>query len=60
MAVRRVYKKGDKIKIIGGPFAGVSALHSGMRASDREICLLAMLGSAERHVAIPSHQIEAA
>jgi transcriptional antiterminator RfaH len=56
---RRAFKKGEKIRIIGGPFEGVAALHSGMRAADREIALLAVLG-AQRRIAVPAYLVHAA
>lgn len=55
---RRVFEKGASVKIIGGAFQGVSALHSGMSASEKEILLIAMLG-APRRVAVPSHLVAA-
>jgi transcription antitermination factor NusG len=57
---RHVFKKNERVKIIAGPFQGVAALHSGLSAANREICLLAILGSSQRRVAIPSHQVEPA
>jgi transcription antitermination factor NusG len=54
--VRR-FAKGEHVKITGGPFEGVSAIHSGMRAGDRERILLSLLGSSARPVLIPSHQV---
>ena len=53
----RAFKRGEPIKIIGGPFEGVRAIHSGMRAGDRERILLALLGSKARSVMVPSHQV---
>jgi transcription antitermination factor NusG len=58
-APARVFKKGDKVKIIGGPLEGVRTIHSGMRAGDRERCLLSILGSSSRPVMIPAHQVQA-
>ena len=55
---RRVFVKGAAVKIIGGPLQGVTALHSGMSASEKEILLIAMLG-ASRRVAVPSHLVAA-
>jgi transcriptional antiterminator RfaH len=55
---RRAFAKGDKVKIVGGPFAGVAALHTGLSASQREIVLLQMLGG-QRQVAVPAHLVEA-
>jgi transcription antitermination factor NusG len=50
---RRVFAKGDAVKIIGGAFQGVTALHSGMSSAEKEILLIAMLG-ASRRIAVPS------
>jgi transcription antitermination factor NusG len=57
-ALRRVFAKGEAVKIVGGPLQGVSALHSGMSAAEKEILLIAMLG-APRRVAVPSHLVAA-
>ena len=54
-----VFKRGERVKIIGGPFEGVRAIHSGMRAGDRERVLLQLLGSKARPVMVPSHQVHA-
>jgi hypothetical protein len=59
-AAPRAFKRGERVKIIGGPFEGVRAIHSGMRAGDRERILLSLLGSSARPVIIPSHQVAAA
>jgi transcription antitermination factor NusG len=56
---RHVFKRNERVRIIGGPFEGVRAIHSGMRAGDRERILLSLLGSSARPVMIPSHQIVA-
>jgi transcriptional antiterminator RfaH len=56
-APRHVFRKGERIRIIGGPFEGVRAIHSGMRAGDRERILLSLLGSPARPVLIPRHQV---
>ena len=55
---RRVFAKGDSVRIVGGPLQGVTALHSGMSASEKEIVLIAMLG-APRRIAVPRHLVEA-
>jgi transcription antitermination factor NusG len=55
---RHVFEKGAQVKIIGGPFQGVAALHSGMSAAEKEILLIAMLG-APRRIAVPSHLVAA-
>ena len=57
---KHVFRKGEKVRIIGGPFEGVRAIHSGMRAGDRERILLSLLGSPSRPVMVPSHQVAAA
>ena len=54
----RRFTKGEPVRITGGPFEGVRAIHSGTRASDRERILLALLGSSARPVMIPPHQVE--
>jgi transcription antitermination factor NusG len=56
---RRVFAEGEAVKIIGGPLQGVAALHSGLSAADREILLIAMLGSSSRRIAVPSHLVVA-
>jgi transcription antitermination factor NusG len=56
---RRVFMKGVAVKIVGGPFQGVKALHSGLSAADKEILLIAMLGSSSRRIAVPSHLVAA-
>jgi transcriptional antiterminator RfaH len=53
---RRVFVKGAAVKIVGGPFQGVAALHSGLSAAEKEILLIAMLG-ASRRIAVPSHLV---
>ena len=58
-APAHVFKRGERVKIIGGPFEGVRAIHSGMRAGDRERILLSLLGSS-RPVMVPAHQVVAA
>jgi transcriptional antiterminator RfaH len=55
-SVRR-FAKGEHVRITGGPFEGVKAIHSGMRSGDRERILLSLLGSSARPVLIPSHQV---
>jgi hypothetical protein len=44
------------VRILGGPFEGVAAIHSGTTAKEREIVLIAMLGST-RQVAVPAHLV---
>jgi transcriptional antiterminator RfaH len=55
---RRIFLKGERVQITGGPLAGLSALHTGMTAHERELVLVAMLG-AQRQVAIAAHLIAA-
>jgi hypothetical protein len=53
---RHVYRKHESVKIIGGPFQGIAALHSGLSAAEKEILLISMLG-ASRRIAVPSHLV---
>jgi transcriptional antiterminator RfaH len=53
---RRVICKGEKVKIIGGLFQGVHALHTGMSAAEKEILLISMLG-AQRRIGVPAHLV---
>ena len=55
---RRVFRKGDPLKIIGGPLQGVAALHTGLSAAEKEILLVSMLG-AQRRIAVPAYQVAA-
>jgi transcriptional antiterminator RfaH len=56
---RRRFLKGEKVRIVGGPFAGLSAIHTGMTMHEREMILIAMLG-AEREVRIAAHLVASA
>jgi transcription antitermination factor NusG len=56
---RHVYKRNERVTIIGGPFQGVRALHSGLSAAEKEFLLLKLLG-ATRRVAVPSSMVESA
>jgi transcription antitermination factor NusG len=56
--VRRVFRKGDPLKIIGGPLQGAAALHTGLSAAEKEILLVSMLG-AQRRIAVPAYQVAA-
>ena len=56
---RHVFKKNERVQIIGGPFQGVAALHSGLSAAQKEILLIAMLG-APRRIPVPSHWVTSA
>ena len=51
---RRVFKKGEHVKIIAGQFASFAAIHTGMSAKQREIVLINMLG-ATRPVEVQRH-----
>ena len=55
---RHVFKRGDRVKILAGQFASFAAIHTGMRARQREIVLVTMLG-ATREFAVTSHLIAA-
>jgi transcriptional antiterminator RfaH len=48
MPARRKISAGTRVKITGGPFAGLSGIHSGLTAQEREIVLLVMLGASRR------------
>jgi transcriptional antiterminator RfaH len=50
---RRVFTRGDRVTISGGPFRGLVAIHSGMSARDREVVLLDLLGR-QTAVAVPA------
>jgi transcriptional antiterminator RfaH len=53
---RRVIPAGAAIRIVGGPFEGVSAIYAGQSHGERELILIAMLGG-QRRVAVASHLI---
>jgi len=55
---KRVWARGDRVKILGGQFASFDAIHSGMSNRAREIVLINMLG-AQRQVAVAGHLIAA-
>jgi transcription antitermination factor NusG len=44
----RAFVKGDRVRVLAGPFVGFDGLHTGMSAHAREIILLNMLGRATR------------
>jgi transcription antitermination factor NusG len=52
-------RQGELVRIISGPLAGLSAIHTGMTAHQRELVLIALLG-AHRPVAIARDRIAAA
>jgi hypothetical protein len=53
---RHIYKKNESVRIIGGAFQGVRALHSGLSPAEKEILLLSILGGARR-IAVPSRWV---
>jgi transcriptional antiterminator RfaH len=53
---QRRFLKGEKVKIIAGPFASLAGIHTGMRAKQRELVLINVLG-ATRQVAVARHLI---
>jgi len=55
---RRRFMKGERVQIVAGPFAGLGAIHTGMTAHQRELVLIAMLGS-KRQVAIAASLLAA-
>lgn len=57
--VRRAFRKNERVRIIGGALDGVRALHTGMRAGDRERVLLAVLGSTPRPAMVARHLVSA-
>jgi hypothetical protein len=48
---KRAFRKGEPVRIVAGPFANLSAVHSGMSTRDKEILLLSVL-SRETKVAV--------
>jgi transcriptional antiterminator RfaH len=54
---RRRIAAGTPVRIIGGPFQGLAAVHAGMSAAEREFVLISIMGGARR-VAVPSHLVE--
>jgi transcription antitermination factor NusG len=55
---RRVFKKGESVKIIAGHFAHFDGLHTGMRRGDLERVLITLLGT-QREVSVARHLIKA-
>jgi transcriptional antiterminator RfaH len=45
---RRVLKRGDRVRILAGPFSGHLAIYAGMAAHERVAVLLEMLGRQQR------------
>lgn len=54
----RVFKRGDKVRILAGQFASFDAIHSGISNRAREIVLVNMLG-ATRQVPVARHLVAA-
>ena len=52
-------KLGDRVRVLHGPLAGQLGLFAGMRAHERVLVLLALLGGQQR-VELPKDSIEAA
>jgi transcriptional antiterminator RfaH len=57
VAPPRSFRRGDRVKILAGPFASFDAIHSGMTRKAREIVLINMLG-ATRQVEVAPHLVE--
>ena len=55
---REVFKPGDRVRVVQGPFAGQLGLYAGMRAHERVLVLLALLGGQQR-VELAQDAIEA-
>jgi transcription antitermination factor NusG len=51
-------RKGAKVKVTSGPFAGLGGLYQGQTTRERELVLMRCLG-ATRTVAIPRHALAA-
>ena len=51
-------KPGDQVRNLQGPFAGHLGLYAGMRAHERALVLLALLGGQQR-VELPKADVEA-
>ena len=58
LSQRSELKPGDQVRILQGPFAGQLALCAGMRAHERVLVLLALLGGQQR-VELAKDAIEA-
>jgi transcription antitermination factor NusG len=56
-APSRVIRKGAKVKIISGPFTGLTGLSQGQTSRQRELILLAALLGGPRTVVIPSASV---
>ena len=53
---RHVFAAGDPLMIVDGPLKGLSAIHSGMTAREREIVLIDLIGR-QRPVAVPAELV---
>ena len=59
LSKRPPLQRGDQVRILQGPFAGHLGLYVGMRAHERVLVMLALLGGRQR-VELPRGDIEAA
>jgi transcriptional antiterminator RfaH len=50
-------RRGDHVRVVHGPFAGLAGLYAGMKPHERVEVLLAILGGAQR-VTLPAAAIE--
>src|SRR5262249_60689867 len=46
----REFKRGDRVRILGGPFEGSLALYTGMKPHQRVEVLLSLLGAQQRAI----------
>jgi transcriptional antiterminator RfaH len=53
----RAFRRGEKVRIIAGPFASFEALHTGMTRKARELVLIDVLGG-RREVEVAPHLVE--
>ena len=59
LSQRSGLKPGDRVRILQGPFAGQLGLYAGMRAHERLLVLLALLGGQQR-VELANDDVESA
>jgi transcription antitermination factor NusG len=52
------FRRGDRIRVRGGPLTGRAGIFEGMRSHERVAVLLSMLGAPQR-VELPAHHVEA-
>jgi transcription antitermination factor NusG len=57
-APARILRKGQRVKIISGPFTGQGGIFQGQTSRQRELILLAALLGGSRTIAIPSASVE--